>query len=78
MKNEYEYAKDLATYLAETHYKHDAPEWEPCEDLMGVLTRVSARKSLNLFRRVSRVVGRLINPRGDSYDKKSDDKDYQI
>ena len=40
MTAEYEYAKDLATYLWETHYKNDAPEWEPCDDLMGVLTQI--------------------------------------
>lgn len=37
---EYEYAKDLAIYLWQTHYKNHAPEWEPCEDLMGVLTQI--------------------------------------
>ena len=37
---EYEYAKDLAVRLWQTHYKADAPEWEPCEDLMGVLTQI--------------------------------------
>jgi hypothetical protein len=37
---EYAYAKDLATYLWQTHYKADASEWEPCEDLMGVLTQI--------------------------------------
>jgi len=37
---EYEYAKNLAIYLWETHYKTDTPEWEPCEDLMGVLTQI--------------------------------------
>ena len=37
---EYEYAKNLAIYLWETHYKTDVPEWEPCEDLMGVLTQI--------------------------------------
>jgi len=40
MKCEYEYAKKLAVYLWETHYKTDAPEWKPCEDLMGVLTQI--------------------------------------
>ena len=40
MKNEYKYAKNLATYLWKTHYKTDAPKWEPCDDLMGVLTQI--------------------------------------
>ena len=37
---EYEYAKNLAAYLWETYYKINVPEWEPCEDLMGVLTQI--------------------------------------
>jgi len=40
MKAEYEYAKKLATYLWKTHYKENVPGWEPCEDLMGVLTQI--------------------------------------
>jgi len=40
MNQEYEYAKDLATHLWETYFKDDVPEWEPCDDLMGVLTQI--------------------------------------
>lgn len=36
----YEYAKDLATSIWKVHYKGDPPDWEPCEDLMGVLTQI--------------------------------------
>ena len=38
--NEYEYAKRLAIYLWEKHYRDIAPEWEPLKDLMGVLTQI--------------------------------------
>ena len=37
---EYLYAKSLAEYLWEKHYKEDAPEWEPLADLMGVLSQI--------------------------------------
>jgi len=37
---EYRYAKSLATVLWEAHYKKAAPEWEPCDDLIGVLTQI--------------------------------------
>ena len=37
---EYECAKDLAIHLWEKHYKDKDPEWEPCDDLMGVLTQI--------------------------------------
>jgi len=37
---EYNYAKYLATYLWKTHYKNDAPEWEPLNTLVGVLTQI--------------------------------------
>ena len=61
---EYEYAKDLATYLWKTHYKHDAPDWEPCEDLMGVLTQID-NMIVGLTRRptLARKVGAFFNKR---------------
>ena len=37
---EYEYARSLALHIWATHYKADAPEWEPCDNLMGVLTQI--------------------------------------
>ena len=37
---EYEYAKDLITAVWEKHYKDIVPEWEPCDNLMGVLTQI--------------------------------------
>jgi len=40
MQREYEYAKDLATHIWGAHYKKDAPDWEPLDDLMGVLTQI--------------------------------------
>jgi hypothetical protein len=36
----YEYAKDIAIHLWEEHYQDDAPEWEPLDDLMGVLSQI--------------------------------------
>ena len=38
--DEYAYARDLAYYLWRTHYKKDAPDWEPLEDLYGVLSQI--------------------------------------
>ncbi|GAG50242.1 unnamed protein product [marine sediment metagenome] len=35
---EYNYARSLAIYLNEKHYKN--PDWEPFDDLMGVLTQI--------------------------------------
>lgn len=40
MSLEYNYAKQLAIYLWETHYRDDSPNWEPCGDLAGVLTQI--------------------------------------
>lgn len=34
------YAQRLATYLWEQHYKQDAPDWKPLEDMTGVLTQI--------------------------------------
>jgi len=34
------YAQRLATYLWEQHYKADAPDWKPLEDMTGVLTQI--------------------------------------
>src|SRR5690606_9918525 len=34
------YAKRLATSLWQQHYREDAPQWEPCEDLMGLLSQI--------------------------------------
>ena len=66
MKNEYEYARDLAICLWKTHYKTDAPEWEPCDDLMGVLTQIDnmtvglTRRS-TLTAKAERLFRKLIN-----------------
>lgn len=38
--DEYDYARDLAYYLWRKHYKKDAPDWEPFEDLYGVLSQI--------------------------------------
>ena len=38
--NEYEYAKDLATALWASKYKDSSPNWEPLDDLSGVLTQI--------------------------------------
>ena len=38
--HEYERAKDLALHLWAKFFKAEAPEWEPCDDLMGVLTQI--------------------------------------
>jgi len=40
MNDEYEYAKDIAIHIWENNYKDQAPEWEPLDDLMGVLTQI--------------------------------------
>jgi hypothetical protein len=37
---ETEYAKRLAGYLWRTHYKETAPNWEPFDDLMGLLSQI--------------------------------------
>ena len=36
----YHYAVDLATAIWERHYKHDAPQWEPLDATIGVLTQI--------------------------------------
>ena len=40
MTIEYEFARDLAICLWAMYYKDAAPDWEPLEDLMGVLTQI--------------------------------------
>lgn len=35
-----DYAKTLATYLWSMHYKDDAPDWEPFDDLFGILSQI--------------------------------------
>lgn len=35
-----DYAKQLATSLWQRHYREDAPQWEPCGDLMGLLSQI--------------------------------------
>lgn len=37
---EYDYAVDLAVHLWEEFYKDEVPEFEPLEDVMGVLTQI--------------------------------------
>jgi len=37
---EYGCAKELAINIWEKFYKIDSPEWEPLDDLMGVLTQI--------------------------------------
>jgi hypothetical protein len=59
MNNEYDYAKDLAIYLWEKHYKEDAPEWEPSPDLMGVLTQID-NMICRLVRPFSDLIGRRL------------------
>ena len=39
MNIEYEYAKDIATWMAKNFYP-ESPGWEPCENLMGILTQI--------------------------------------
>ena len=34
------YARQIATYLWERHYKEISPDWEPLNSLMGVLTQI--------------------------------------
>ncbi|WP_088158134.1 hypothetical protein [Achromobacter xylosoxidans] len=34
------YARNLAVTMWEKRFKQDAPEWKPCEDLIGVLTQI--------------------------------------
>lgn len=34
------YAQRLTTSLWEQHYKADAPDWQPLEDMTGVLTQI--------------------------------------
>ena len=36
----YGYAVEIAITLHKKHYADDAPEWEPCEDLFGVLMQI--------------------------------------
>ena len=40
MNLEYECAKELAINIWKKYYKRTVPDWEPCEDLMGVLTQI--------------------------------------
>ena len=40
MTKEYDYAQHIAVCLWEKHYKKKAPDWEPLEDLMGVLSQI--------------------------------------
>ena len=40
MQDEYTYAVRIASYMWETYYKNVAPEWEPLNDLLGVLTQI--------------------------------------
>jgi hypothetical protein len=35
-----DYAKRLATALWQQHYREDAPQWEPFDDLMGLLSQI--------------------------------------
>ena len=35
-----DYATRLAVSLWEKHYKDDAPDWKPLDDLIGVLTQI--------------------------------------
>jgi hypothetical protein len=36
----YAYAKQIAVAIWEKHYKTIAPKWEPCDELMAVLTQI--------------------------------------
>lgn len=36
--DEYEYARSLAIYLNEKHYKN--PDWEPLDNMIGILTQI--------------------------------------
>ena len=40
-KSGYSFAKEMAVRMWEKHFKEDAPEWVPADDLMGVLTQIS-------------------------------------
>ena len=42
MSIEYEFARDLAICIWAIYYKDVAPDWEPLEDLMGVLTQIDS------------------------------------
>jgi hypothetical protein len=35
-----EYAQRLATTIWEKHWKQDAPNWKPLDDVLGVLTQI--------------------------------------
>ncbi len=37
---EHDYAETLAILIWQEFYKVDAPEWEPCDDLMGILSQI--------------------------------------
>jgi len=37
---DYEYAKDLATHIWREFYSKESPDWEPLDDLFGVLTQI--------------------------------------
>jgi hypothetical protein len=34
------YAQSLATTIWEKHWKQDAPNWKPLDDVLGVLTQI--------------------------------------
>lgn len=35
-----EYAKRIATSMWERDWKEDAPNWQPCDDIFGILTQI--------------------------------------
>lgn len=37
----YQIARDMAVRMWERHYKDDAPNWQPLDDFMGVLSQIS-------------------------------------
>lgn len=52
------YATRLACSLWGKHYREDAPNWRPCDDLMGVLTQID-----NMLTGLGRTVGvTVVNP----------------
>lgn len=51
-ERETKYARDLAVSLHRQHYSEEAPQWEPFDDLYGILTQID-NMTVGLRRTVS-------------------------
>jgi len=40
MTTDYEHLKDLTVRIWEEFYKEESPEWEPLDDILGLITQI--------------------------------------